>query len=261
MHILLSNDDGVHAPGILAMAQAMSSCGEVVVVAPEASQSAAAHGITLTAPLSVDRVQLDGNFPAYAVDGRPADCVKLAIRELMKPPPDLIISGINDGANTGINVLYSGTVAAAAEGAFYGIPSVAVSLFHSERMDFNRAAELARDLIRQLLTDGLSDGSLININIPSLDGGPPKGVRVVPQSMLPWEDYFERVAGPKNREAYWLKGDYLNLEPDADSDLHAVINGYVAITPLQFDLTQRPALTALAERRWELPAFPDSPPA
>ena len=126
-------------------------------------------------------------------------------------------------------------------------------------MDFDRAAEMARALIQELLSDGLSRGSLININIPSLDDGPPKGVRVVPQSMLPWEDYFERVAGPKNRQAYWLKGDYLNLEPDADSDLHAMMNGYVAITPMQFDLTQRQALKALAERRWPIPAFPDPP--
>ncbi|UCG32147.1 MAG: 5'/3'-nucleotidase SurE [Phycisphaerales bacterium] len=261
MRILLSNDDGVRAPGILAMAQAMSACGDVVVVAPETSQSAAAHGITLTAPLSVDRVHLDGDFPAYAVDGRPADCVKLAIRELMKKPPDLVISGINDGANTGINVLYSGTVAAAAEGAFYNFPAVAVSLLHTERMDFAGAAVLARDLIRQLLDTGLAGHSLVNINIPALEQGPPKGVRVVPQSMIPWEDYFERVPGPADRQAYWLKGDYLALKPEADTDFHAVMNGYVTITPLQFDLTHHEALRSLGEHQWVLPANPGSPPA
>ena len=259
MRILVSNDDGVRAPGILAMARAMRPVAEVMVVAPETAQSAAAHGVTLTAPLSVNRVHLDGDFEAYSVDGRPADCVKLAIRELMQPPPDLVISGLNDGANTGINVLYSGTVAAAAEGAFFGIPAVAVSLFHSERMDFEAAAHLARALIEQLLADGLHGGSLININIPPLEGGAPKGVRVVPQSMLPWEDYFERVPGPDDHQAYWLKGDYLNLEPDADSDLHALVNGYVSITPLQFDLTHGAHLEELSRRRWVLPGQPDSP--
>ena len=261
MRVLISNDDGVRAPGILALARAMRSTGEITVVAPETAQSAAAHGITLTAPLSVNRLHLDGDLEAYSVDGRPADCVKLAVRELMKPPPDLVISGINDGANTGINVLYSGTVAAAAEGAFYDIPAVAVSLFHSERMDFDAAADLARALLEQLLADGLGGGSLININIPPLEAGPPKGVRVVPQSRLPWEDYFERVPGPADRQAYWLKGDYLNLEPDADSDFHAVMNGYVTITPLQFDLTHHQELKNLARRRWVLPGRPSTPPA
>jgi len=259
MRILVSNDDGVTAPGLLAMARAAAALAEVTVVAPETAQSAAAHGITLTAPLSVNRVHLEGVREAYSVDGRPADCVKLAIRELMKPPPDLVVSGINDGANTGINVLYSGTVAAAAEGAFFGVPAVAVSLFHSERMDFSAAAELARDLIEQLLAGGLGGGSLFNINIPPLENGPPKGVQVVPQSTLPWEDYFEPVSGPGNRRAYWLKGDYLNLEPEADTDFHAVMNGYVTVTPLQFDLTHRQQLSEWAGQRWRLPGRSGTP--
>lgn len=253
MRILVSNDDGVTAPGLLAMARALREIAEVTVVAPETAQSAAGHGITLTAPLSVNRVHLDPGFGAFSVDGRPADCVKLAVRELIEPRPDMVVSGINDGANTGINVLYSGTVAAAAEGAFLGIPAVAVSLFHTERMDFNIAAQLALQLIEQLRAAGLSGGSLININIPSLDPGMPKGVRVVPQSMLNWEDRFERAEGPQDRRAYWLRGESPSPKPGPDTDLHAVLDGYVAITPLQFDLTHHGELKTLAALDWELP--------
>jgi 5'-nucleotidase len=253
MRVLVSNDDGVTAPGIAAMAQALCEVADVTVVAPETGQSAAAHGITLTAPLSVNRVHLDPRFKAYSVDGRPADCVKLAIRELVSPRPDLVVSGINDGANAGINVLYSGTVAAAAEGAFLGIPSVAVSLFHTERMDFAGAAQVALSLIETYCASKPGRGSLININIPSLEQGRPRGVRVVPLSMQNWEDRFERVDGPGDRLAYWLRGESPGADAMPDTDLHAVLEGYVTITPLQFDLTNRSELKTLAGEAWRLP--------
>ncbi len=253
MRVLLSNDDGIAAPGLLAMHEVMGGESEVFVVAPETGQSASAHGITLTAPLAVTRVQLPGGEMGLSVNGRPADCVKLAIRQLLPGPPDLVVSGINDGANVGMNVLYSGTVAAAAEGALLGIPSVAVSLAHAEQMDYAGAAQIAWALIRQLKESGLHGGQLININVPDLSGGGPRGVRVVPQSMLCWDDSFERVAGPEGQEAYWLRGTYHTHQAEADTDIHAHNEGYVTLTPLQFDLTRHAGLAALGGQVWRLP--------
>lgn len=252
MRILLSNDDGVLAPGLAALREVLLELGEVAVVAPASVQSAAGHGITVTGPLAVRRVHVQDSFFGHAVEGRPADCVKLAITHLLEAPPDLVVSGINDGANVATNVLYSGTVAAAAEGALLGYPAIAVSMERGEERDFHRAARIVLPIIRRLLQSGLSPGELININLPDLAPGLPKGVRVVPQACRAMEDDFVRFGGPDGRDYYWLtEGRFKHADP-CESDLDALNEGYVAITPLQFDLTQYKQLTRLQQLNWAL---------
>jgi len=250
MRILLTNDDGVLAPGLMAMYRELEQLGSVHVVAPDSAQSAVAHAITLHAPLMVRRIHVRNEFEAWSVDGRPADCVKLALRELLDEPPDLVVAGINDGANVGINVLYSGTVAAAAEGAFFGIPSVAVSLEHGQELDFREAAAIACRLIRQMVASGLGAGQLINLNIPALGPQRPRGVKIVPQSTQVMEDRYERQSRSGGQECFWLRGDFGDPTSQSDTDLHAIRDGYVAITPLHFDMTHTEQLARM--RAWPL---------
>ena len=250
MRILLSNDDGILAPGLAALREALTALGEVSVVAPESPQSAMGHGITVYGPLAVKRTRIGNAFDGISVDGRPADCVKLAITELLESPPDLVVSGINDGANVSINVLYSGTVAAAAEGALLGFPAVAVSMERGQERDFKRAARLSLPIIRRLLDNGLAPGQLININLPDLAPGLPKGIRVAPQATRAMEDNFVRFAGPDGRDYYWLAdGRFKHADP-SESDLDAINEGFIAITPLQFDLTQYKQLADLRGVEW-----------
>lgn len=249
MKILLTNDDGIQAPGIAAMYRQLVGLGEVFVVAPESGQSAAAHGITVQRPIAVSRIHVHNEFHGYSVDGRPADCVKLGVQELVGGKPDLVVSGINDGANVSINVLYSGTVAAAADGAFFGIPSIAVSLEHGDELDFDRAAGIAAKLIGTLLQQGLHGGQLININIPDLRGGNPKGVRVAAQALQTMEDKYVSFQGPDRRMYYWLDGDFGEIREE-DSDLKALSEGYVVVTPLHFNLTDRGRMGEMLEWIW-----------
>jgi 5'-nucleotidase len=242
MRILLTNDDGIMAPGILALRRALATLGEVTVVAPTTPQSAVGHGITLTDPIRVLRVDLGDGATGYGVEGRPADCVKLALLELMKEPPDLVASGVNLGHNLGINVLYSGTVAAAVEGAYYGIPSVAVSLQDTDAPDFDGAARIGRRVIDQMLARQPARPILLNVNVPDLRRGQPKGVRVMPQSMKGWREGWEERRDPRGRTYYWMIGEEEAEDAGVDSDIAAFGEGYVTVTPLQFDLTDHARL-------------------
>src|SRR5471032_2340578 len=194
MRILLTNDDGIYAPGLRALRKELQTLGEVVVVAPATEQSAAGHSVTLLTPLLINEVFDNGDFLGWAVEGRPADCVKLALLELLPAPPDLIVSGLNAGSNAGINVLYSGTVAAAIEGSFFQQTSIAVSqeYLKPKPIDFPRGADLARRVIEQILARKPEQGSLFNVNIPSFDRGPIRGVRVAPQNIAPYLESFDR---------------------------------------------------------------------
>jgi 5'-nucleotidase len=253
MRILLSNDDGITAPGLAALRQELASLGTVHVVAPNSPQSAAAHGITVHGPVSVHKVHVQDEFFGYSVEGRPADCVKLAIRELLPERPDLVVSGINDGANVAINVLYSGTVAAAAEGALLGFPAIAVSMKQGEERDFHRAARLVLPIIRKLLDIGLAPGELININVPDLTPGEPLGIRVVPMATRVMEDRFARHTAPDGRDYYWLIGDtFAGVKTNVQSDLDAIEERYISLTPLQFDMTQYAQLEQLSKHEWRL---------
>jgi 5'-nucleotidase len=253
MRILLSNDDGILAPGLAAIQKELAKLGEVDVVAPNSPQSAAAHGITVHGPVAVRKVHVHDQFSGYSVEGRPADCVKVAIRELLPQKPDLVVSGINDGANVSINVLYSGTVAAAAEGALLGFPAIAVSMKQGEDRDFNRAAQLAMPIIRRLLKIGLASGELININIPDLTPGDPLGIRVVPMATRIMEDRFAKHTAPDGRDYFWLVGDtFAGSKGSVHSDLDTIEERYISITPLQFDMTQYAQLEQLKRHKWEL---------
>jgi 5'-nucleotidase len=255
VRILLTNDDGVYAPGLRALRAELLKLGEVAVVAPVGEQSAVGHSITLLTPLLVQEVVDENNRPmGWAVEGRPADCVKLALLELLPEPPDLVVSGLNAGSNAGINVLYSGTVAAAIEGAFYRCTSVAVSLEYTKPrpLNFARAAALGRQVIEQILAAGPPAGALFNVNIPSLEKGPVKGVRVVPQNVAPYRERFDRRTDPRGRVYFWSTPDFCCPEPHPDSDVTALEEGYVTVTPLQFDLTDTPLLREVAGREWRL---------
>ncbi len=249
MKILLTNDDGILAPGLAAMYRELVRLGEVIVVAPEFGQSASSHGVTVRKPIPVSKVHVRNEFHGYGVEGHPADCVKLAIQELIGHKPDLLVSGINDGANVSINVLYSGTVAAAADGAFFGVPSIAVSMEHGDELDFTRAAKIAITLIEDLLKRGLAGGQLININIPSLEGDRPKGVRVARQAVQTMEDRYVSFKGPDGRMYYWLDGEFGEIL-DEESDLRLVSEGYVVVTPLHFNMTDQKRITEMHHWTW-----------
>lgn len=253
MRILLTNDDGVYAPGLRALRKELQKLGTVTVVAPATEQSAAGHSITLLTPLLVQEVLDDANQPmGWAVEGRPADCVKLGLLELLKEPPDLIVSGLNAGSNAGINVLYSGTVAAAIEGAFFQRTSIAVSLEYTKPkpLDFARAANIARGVIEQIMAQQPPPGALININIPSLEKGPIRGVRVVPQNVAPYAERFDRRVDPRGRVYFWSGPSIHCPDPHPDTDVTALSEGYITVTPLQFDLTRRQLLDEMKEWKW-----------
>ncbi len=255
MRILLTNDDGVYAPGLRALRKELLKLGHVTVVAPATEQSAVGHSITLLTPLLVQEVRDDDQHPiGWAVEGRPADCVKLALMELLAEEPDLVVSGLNAGSNAGINVLYSGTVAAAIEGAFFGRTSVAVSLEYTRPapLDFPRAADLARRVIEQIVEHRPAPGSLFNVNIPSFDRGPVRGVRVVPQNVAPYLETFDRRQDPRGRTYFWSNPGLTCPEPHPDTDVIALEEGYIAVTPLQFNLTRAKQLSEMASWRLAL---------
>lgn len=249
MNILLTNDDGIHAPGIVALHDAVSSLGHVWTAAPLTVQSAAGHGITYTDPLMVEPVQVTPNFAGTAVDGRPADCVKLAIRSLWPETfgedsrPDLTISGMNSGANVGINILYSGTVAAAIESAFLGIPSIAVSLYLKDRsrICWDRAATIARNVIDRVLEyRPLNPHEVLNINIPPVEvpDAPIPPISVVGMNAAPLQEGFERRTSPAGQVYYWAAGKgmrFMNTTKGSDVDL--LNQGHVTVTPLSFVMT------------------------
>ncbi len=203
MRILLTNDDGVYAPGLAALESQLRHLGDVEVIAPAVEQSGVGHSITFLSPLVCKEIMRDDRRWAWAVEGSPADCVKLAVGELASGKPDLVVSGINNGLNAGINVLYSGTVAAAIEGAFFGITSVAVSLEYDPRNDFQAAAVIARNIIDQLIRKNPMPGRLYNINIPQVATTRPCQVRVVPMGLSHYGSKFIRRQDPKGRDYYW----------------------------------------------------------
>lgn len=255
MRILLTNDDGIYAPGLRALREELLTLGDVTVVAPATEQSAAGHSVTLLVPLLVQEVFDDQKrFLGWAVEGRPADCVKLALLELLPDPPDLIVSGLNAGSNSGINVLYSGTVAAAIEGSFFRRTSIACSLgwTRGKPLDFRTGAVHARKVIEQILERKPAAGSLFNVNVPSLENGPVKGVRVVPQCAAPYVEKFVRRVDPRGRTYFWMGNDFGCPDPHPDTDETALREGYITVTPLQFDLTQHEALKELKQREWTI---------
>ena len=259
MNILLTNDDGIFAPGLRALLVELRKLGNVTVVAPATEQSAVGHSITLMQPLIVQEVFDEHNQRiGWGVEGRPADCVKLAITQLLPKPPDQVVSGINAGSNAGINVLYSGTVAAAIEAAFFGITSIAVSLEYKKppKLNFPNAAIIGRQMVEQILSRKPKPGQLFNVNIPALDEGPPLGVRVAPQGTAPYDERYDRRTDPRGRTYFWIASD-VTCPPDAgESDVRDLANRYVTVTPLHFNLTDPLRLQEMQSWDWQCPVYP-----
>jgi 5'-nucleotidase len=251
MQILLTNDDGIYAPGLAAMERALQRLGDVCVVAPAVEQSGVGHSITFLSPLMAKEVFDDDRRRGWAVEGSPADCVKLALSEFCPRRPDLLVSGINGGLNLGINVLYSGTVAGATEGAVFGISSVAVSLEYDEHAQFDKAADMAVRLIEQILAQrDAGDHSLYNINIPTVAFQRPTEVRIVPMATVGWPAEFDRRVDPKGRRYYWAMGTPAVPVTGELTDLEAWEKGYVTLTPLRIDRTETRMLQRMHD--WKL---------
>jgi 5'-nucleotidase len=246
MQILLTNDDGIYAPGLAAMERELARLGDVTVVAPAIEQSGVGHSITFLSPLMAKEVFDGDHRRGWAVEGSPADCVKLAMGQFCPRRPDLVVSGINGGLNVGINVLYSGTVAGATEGALFGIRSIAVSLEYDERPKFDRAAQIAADLIEQIVAqEDTRESPLYNINIPTSALERPSEVRVVPMATARWPADFDERIDPKGRRYYWAMGTPPTLIGGELTDLEAIQQGFVTLTPLRIDRTEQSMLDEL----------------
>ncbi len=246
MLILLTNDDGIYAPGLAALYQELRQLGEVKVVAPESEQSAVGHAISLSTPLRAKKAPLAGGGWGWAVSGTPADCVKIALAELLPAPPQLVVSGINLGANVGINVLYSGTVSAATEAAILGVKrAVAVSLNTYKDPDFATAARVVGKLLSRLQDLALPEPICLNVNLPALPEKDIRGVRLTRQDTGPLVEHFDCRVDPRERLYYWLAEINERKDLAPDTDYGALQAGYISITPLHHDLTHYPSLKGL----------------
>jgi 5'-nucleotidase len=251
MRILICNDDGIYSEGILALARSLSAIGEVTVVAPDAERSATGHAITMYDPLRVQEIHLEGlKASCYSVDGTPADCVKLAVDHLMSEKPDIVFSGINRGGNLGTDVLYSGTVSAAMEGAILGFPAAAISLASFENNDYTYAAEFASKVATKLFNESFPYGTLININVPNLPKKDIKGVKIAPLGVRKYNDSYVKRKDPRGQTYYWLSGGVVESENAEDTDVIWINKGFITITPLHFDLTKYSLIEEL--RDWNL---------
>jgi len=247
--ILVCNDDGITAPGIRALMEVAKEFGEIVVVAPDKPQSAMGHAITINATLRVHKKIVDG-IPEYACTGTPVDCVKLAVNKVLHRKPDLLVSGINHGSNASINVIYSGTMSAAIEGALEGIPSIGFSLSdHSIDADFTASKEVVRKIIGMALRDKMPDGVCLNVNIPAVAPDLIKGIKVCRQARANWEEEFDERKDPHGKQYFWLTGKFKNYDEGKDTDIWALENNYVSIVPCQFDITAHHTLSHY--KTWE----------
>jgi len=239
--ILVTNDDGITAPGLRSLIHFVRALGEVVVVAPDSPQSGMGHAITIDNTLYSKSVVIDtekGAPQEYSCSGTPADCVKLALQELLDRKPDIVLSGINHGSNASINVIYSGTMSAAIEAGIEGIPAIGFSLCdYTWDADFSQAAAVVKRIVSEALTNGIPKGTVLNVNIPKTDGQALKGIRVCRQAKANWKEQFDKRTSPTGKEYYWLSGEFELLDKGKDTDIHALDEGYVSIVPTQFDLT------------------------
>jgi len=252
--ILVTNDDGISAKGISSLVEAVSSFGEIVIVAPDKPQSGMGHAITMNHPLRLAKSQLFTNFEAYTCSGTPVDCVKLAIYEVLKRKPDLLVSGINHGANTSTNVLYSGTMSAAVEGAMENIPSVGFSLCNYEaNADFSGSKKIVKQVIANMLKNKFPENICLNVNIPDLAVDKIKGVKICKQANAFWEDRFDKRLDQFGNPYYWMTGDFAMQNSDEDTDLFAIMGGFASIVPTQFDMTAYQVIKEL--KMWEDNSF------
>lgn len=244
--ILVSNDDGITAPGIRNLVDAVKHLGEVVIVAPDSPQSAMGHAVTISKPLRLDKTDIYGDILAYQCSGTPADCVKLAVDKVLHRKPDLMVSGINHGSNSSINILYSGTMSAAMEAAIEGIPAVGFSLCDfAYDADFSLAKKVATNVASNILSNGLPMATLLNVNIPKVTEAEFKGVRVCRQAVAKWKEEFDERVDPNGRKYFWLTGKFINQDKGDDTDEWALANNYASVVPVHFDLTAHHAMPLL----------------
>ncbi len=247
----MTNDDGIFSKGIETLFNALSLEHEVNVVAPETEQSAIGHAITMLEPLRVNSIKRNGRFFGYALKGTPADCVKIAVSELMDQRPEIVVSGINLGANIGVDVIYSGTVSAATEAAVLGIPSIAVSIDSFAPATFSGATQFISKLVQLFGKDHLLPGGCLNVNVPNLPEEKIRGVRFTRQGTQRYLEKYDRRIDPRNHVYYWLANESVSRDDDPDSDSSALAAGYISVTPIQHDLTNYPALEILKKLKIE----------
>lgn len=245
--ILVSNDDGITAPGIKNLVESVKKLGDVVVVAPDSPQSGMGHAITISKPLRLQKMPIFGDeVVSYQCSGTPADCVKLALDIVVDRKPDLLVSGINHGSNSSINVIYSGTMSAAVEGAIDGLNAIGFSLQDfSFEADFTVSSLVAEQVAKKVLEEGLDDGVLINVNIPKISLEQYKGMKICRQARAKWQEEFDEREDPNGRKYYWLTGKFIDLDQGDDTDVWALKNGFVSVVPTQFDLTAYKAFDTL----------------
>ncbi|HOW26719.1 MAG TPA: 5'/3'-nucleotidase SurE [Bacteroidales bacterium] len=250
--ILISNDDGVNAPGINVLAAVMRNYGRVCIVAPQEPMSGMGHAVTVRHPLRLRKLEEEEGFSRYSCNGTPADAVKLGIQVVLRSKPDLLVSGINHGSNASINILYSGTMAAVLEGVISGVPSIGFSLAdYSYHADFSACAKYVRIVVENVLNHGLPAGTCLNVNIPPVAADRIRGVRICKQGQGMWMEEFDERKDPHNREYYWLTGAFASIPNGRDTDDWALENNYVSVVPAHMDLTAYPAIELIKKWSWD----------
>lgn len=251
--ILITNDDGVTAPGIRHLINIMKNIGEVVVVAPDSPQSGMGHAITVADNLYCDKIKTDGNgYEEYSCSGTPVDCVKIATQEILKRKPDLCVSGINHGSNSSINVIYSGTMSAAVEAGTEGIPAIGFSLLdYAMDANFEPTTEYVKKITAFVLNNDLPKGTVLNVNFPKLEAKDIKGIKVCRQAKAHWQEKYDKRQTPQGRDYYWLTGEFINEDTGEDTDEWALDNAYVSVVPVQFDLTAYKTIQTIKELSFE----------
>ncbi|MFH1120722.1 MAG: 5'/3'-nucleotidase SurE [Bacteroidota bacterium] len=248
--ILITNDDGVHAPGLRMLIGVMRQLGDVMVVAPDKPMSGMGHAVTISSPLRVHKLAEEPGYTEYSCNGTPADCIKLGQKAILGRNPDLIVSGINHGSNSSVNVIYSGTMAAVLEGAMENIPSIGFSLNdYSYTADFSKCEPYILSIARKVMEQGLPDYTCLNVNFPATNGTPIKGMKVVRQAMAFWDEKFDQRKDPHQRDYFWLTGIFRNRDEGEDTDEWALRNNYISVVPVHFDLTSHKTIPLL--REWE----------
>jgi 5'-nucleotidase len=250
--ILVTNDDGIAAPGLKALVEVMSTLGTVIVVAPDSPQSAMGHAITINSTLHINKISAENDpITQYSCSGTPVDCVKMAVSEIIKQKPDLCVSGVNHGSNSSINIIYSGTMSAAVEAGIEGIPSIGFSLCDYEwNANFEPCKTYIKKIALEVLQKGLPDGVVLNVNFPKKNADELKGIKICRQAKAMWVEKFDKRITPMGKDYYWLTGEFINQDKGEDTDEWALQNGYISIVPVQFDMTAHHAIQQL--NTWDL---------
>ena len=250
--ILVTNDDGISAPGIRALISVMNKIGNVVVIAPDSPQSAMGHAITINSTLHCHKIKIDdGPQIEYSCSGTPADCVKLGINEILDSKPDICVSGVNHGSNSSINVIYSGTMSAAIEATIEGVPAIGFSLLdYRWKANFNHIKNYIKEITLKALDKGIPKGIALNVNFPNLIESEIKGIKICRQAKAYWIEKFDKRTNPQGREYYWLTGEFVNEDKSKDTDEHALNSGYISIVPVKHDLTDHDSMKRIKD--WDL---------